>query len=83
MEEKIPVPDRFQKEEGVDDGVVRFLKMLVMDSTVSSSWVIVEARTGLKDWSIEVYFNSDYLDYVIIMLLEIAHVTIVLLEQIV
>jgi len=54
MEEKIPVPERFH-----DAGVVMFLKMIIMDSTVSSSsWMIVEARTGRGDFMVEVLFCS-------------------------
>ena len=50
MEENRPVPDRFH-----DAGVVMFLKMFVMDSTVSSSsWMIVEARTGRGDVMVKV-----------------------------
>ena len=50
MEENRPVPDHFH-----DAGVVMFLKMFVMDSTVSSSsWMIVEARTGRGDVMVEV-----------------------------
>ena len=49
MEENRPVPDCFH-----DAGVVMFLKMFVMDSTVSSSsWMIVEARMGRGDVMVE------------------------------
>ena len=50
MEENRAVPGRFH-----DAGVVKFLKMFVMDSTVSSSsWMIVEARTGRGDVMVKV-----------------------------
>jgi len=50
MEENRPLPDRFD-----DAGVVVFLKMFVMDSTVSSSsWMMVEARMGRGDAMVKV-----------------------------
>ena len=51
MEENRAVPGRFH-----DAGVVKFLKMFVMDSTVSSSsWMIVEARMRRGGVMVEVF----------------------------